>query len=657
MAGKQFQTTIVIGGKVAQSLSKALKKSQEQVSGAMSKIGSVGKVVGKATMVASAAAATGLIAITKSAYDNFAEFEQLIGGTELLFGDAFGYVEEQAKNAYKTVQMSTNDYLQQVNGFSTGLKTALKGDAKAAAELSHKIVVAEADIIAATGESQENIQNAFNGIMKSNFQMLDNLKLGITPTKEGFQEVIKKVNEWNTANGEATKYQIDNLADCQSALVDYIEMQGLSGYAAKEASGTIQGSLSMVQASWSNLLTGLADPSQNLSELIQNLLESVTTFGSNLMPVISTILDSLPSMISTLGTAIITKIPELFSQLLPPLVSATIGLLQTVIDILPQIATMLPTIIPVLLNGVIAIVRQIASMLPTLIPLLIDAMAQIVVLLANSFSDIIQPIIDNLPLIITSIVQALTNNLPLVIEGLLTLAFGIARATPKIIFPLIKSIPSVVKMIFGALWKSITLIFSKVGSFFGGVFSSGVKAISNAFSGVVGFFSGIWQKIKSIFSQVGTSIANGIGGAFKSVINSIIGFAQNTINGLIQNINKAILLINEIPGVNIPTIKTLSIPRLATGGSFDGTKPQLAVVGDAPETMVPHGNTSRNRALLAEAARGVGVGLGNNITITFAPVIYGGSGAEVRQAISDSETEFERKMDAYFAKKGCVSFA
>ena len=144
---------------------------------------------------------------------------------------------EKARNAYETVQMSQNDYLQQVNGFATGLKTALGGNVQAAAELADKVITAEADVVAATGNTQEAVQNAFNGIMKSNFTMLDNLQLGIAPTKEGFQQLIDKVNEWNAENGEATAYTIDNLADCQAALVDYIEMQGLAGYAANEAAG------------------------------------------------------------------------------------------------------------------------------------------------------------------------------------------------------------------------------------------------------------------------------------------------------------------------------------------------------------------------------------------------------------------------------------
>ena len=222
--------------------------------------------------------------VGKAAYTSYARYEQLAGGAQLMFGDAYDFVAEKARNAYKSVQMSQNDYLQQVNGFSTGLKTALGGNVQAAAELADKVITAEADVVAATGNTQEAVQNAFNGIMKSNFTMLDNLQLGITPTKEGFQQLIDKVNEWNAENGEATSYTIDNLADCQAALVDYIEMQGLAGYAANEAAGTIEGSTASMKAAWQNLATGMADSSADMEGLTKDFVDSVFTAGRNIIP-------------------------------------------------------------------------------------------------------------------------------------------------------------------------------------------------------------------------------------------------------------------------------------------------------------------------------------------------------------------------------------
>jgi phage-related protein len=242
--------------------------------------------------------------VGKAAYTSYTRYEQLAGGAQLMFGDAYDFVAEKARNAYKSVQMSQNDYLQQVNGFATGLKTALGGNVQAAAELANKVITAEADVVAATGNTQEAVQNAFNGIMKSNFTMLDNLQLGITPTKEGFQQLIDKVNEWNAENGEATSYTIDNLADCQAALVDYIEMQGLAGYAANEAAGTIEGSTASMKAAWQNLATGMADSSADMEGLTKDFVDSVFTAGKNIIP-------RVQQIVTGVGTATVEAISYL----------------------------------------------------------------------------------------------------------------------------------------------------------------------------------------------------------------------------------------------------------------------------------------------------------------------------------------------------------
>ena len=257
--------------------------------------------------------------VGKAAYENYAQYEQLAGGSQLMFGDAYDFVAEKARNAYKTVQMSQNDYLQQANGFAIGLKTALGGNAQAAAELADKVITAEADVVAATGNSQEAVQNAFNGIMKSEYTMLENLQLGITPTKEGFQQLIDTVNEWNEENGKATEYTIDNLADCQAALVDYIEMQGLAGYAANEAAGTIEGSVASMKAAWENLATGMADSNSDMEGLVQDFVDSVVTAGKNIVP-------RVQQIVTGVGTATVEAISYLRDT------NSTIDLVITAIE-------------------------------------------------------------------------------------------------------------------------------------------------------------------------------------------------------------------------------------------------------------------------------------------------------------------------------------
>lgn len=318
----------------------------------------------KVGAAAVAAAGTAVVAIGKQAIDQYAEYEQLVGGAELMFGDAYDFVAEKAKNAYSTVQMSQNDYLRQVNGFATGLKTALGGNAKAAAELADKIVNAEADVVAATGASQEMVQNAFNGIMRSNYVMLDNLQLGITPTKEGFQEVIDKVNEWNAANGEATNYVIDNLADAQSALVDYIEMQGLQGYAANEAANTIQGSLASMKSAYENFVAGLGDQNADIAELSTQLLESAEVVAGNLLPVIENILSSIGTMMQEKGPEMIEKFVSYAIEKLPQIIE--LGL-KMVLSLVKGLANNLPKLVSSVLDMIATIVKTFVSSIPDIV--------------------------------------------------------------------------------------------------------------------------------------------------------------------------------------------------------------------------------------------------------------------------------------------------
>ena len=318
----------------------------------------------KVGAAAVAAAGTAVVAIGKQAIEQYSEYEQLVGGAELMFGDAYDFVAEKAKNAYSTVQMSQNDYLRQVNGFATGLKTALGGNAQAAAELADKIVNAEADVVAATGASQEMVQNAFNGIMRSNYVMLDNLQLGITPTKEGFQEVIDKVNEWNAANGEATNYVIDNLADAQSALVDYIEMQGLQGYAANEAADTIQGSIASMKAAYDNFITGLGDENADMAELITNLLGSTVTVAENLLPVVERVLENIGVVVQEKGPEMIEKFVSYAIEKLPDIIK--LGL-QIVIALVKGLAQNLPQLVTGVLNMAATIIKTLVESIPDVI--------------------------------------------------------------------------------------------------------------------------------------------------------------------------------------------------------------------------------------------------------------------------------------------------
>lgn len=462
-------------GKIAIENDEA-KKALDEVSDSggkaeskLSRLSAGAAKVGKGIMTGLAVGATAVAGITTAAVNAFAEFEQLEGGAKLMFGEGFNYIAEQAKNAFATVQMSQNEYLEQANGFAVGLKTALGGNEQAAAELAHKIIQAEADIVAATGESQENIQNAFNGIMKSNFQMLDNLKLGITPTKEGFQEVINKVNEWNAANGEATKYQIDNLADCQAALVDYIEMQGMSGYAAAEASGTIQGSLAMVKSSWENLLIGFADPTQNIGELINNLTTSVSAFAGNIIPVVTNVLSGIATAIPQLATVLTAELPNLFSQVLPGVISGATALVNGLVSALPGVFSAITSILPSLVDAVVQVINALVAALPTLLPAIINGIVSLITSIATALPGLLQSLVAALPGILQSVVDAITTNLPIILNAVTTLINELVAALPGMIQILVDALPGLLQNVITAITENLPIFIEAMISIINGI--------------------------------------------------------------------------------------------------------------------------------------------------------------------------------------------
>lgn len=391
-------------------------------------------IISEAALTASAAAATAVGALAKEAIASFGDYEQLAGGAKLMFGEAYDFIAEKAKTAFKDVQMSQNDYLEQVNGFAIGLKTAMGGDEIGAAKLADRIVTAEADIVAATGNTAENVQNAFNGIMKNNYTMLDNLQIGITPTKEGFQELIDKVNAYKEAQGDATRYTIDNLADCQNALVDYIEMQGLSGYAQAEGADTLQGSMASMTAAWQNMLTGMADPTQDFDRLVSDLIDSVLNVSDNLMPRIMAVLPQMATGITELTENLLPLIPDTLEQMLPSVIEGANSLIAALLDTLSAVAD---TAIPIVTENADEIINTLLSGLISALPKVAGSAADfctalITAILSNA--DIItQGAVD----IVLALAQGLTDNLddliPAVVNAALTITETLLDNADKLI--------------------------------------------------------------------------------------------------------------------------------------------------------------------------------------------------------------------------------
>lgn len=321
-------------------------------------------VAAKAAAAATAAAAGAVIALTKSAVENYGEYEQLVGGVETLFKDSAGTVEEYAKNAYQTAGLSANEYMKTVTSFSASLLQSMGNDTEAAAKKADRAITDMSDNANKMGTDMQSIQNAYQGFAKQNYTMLDNLKLGYGGTKEEMQRLIDDANALNAAQGNYTNYTIESYADIVDAIHTVQTEMGITGTTALEASTTIEGSVSAMKAAWSNFVTGLGNDNANISELSAQLIESVGTVAENVLPVVETVLKNIAQAVQEDGPAMIEKFVSYAIEKLPEIIS--LGL-QMVVSLVKGIAQNIPQIVTSVLNMVATIVQTIWEALPDII--------------------------------------------------------------------------------------------------------------------------------------------------------------------------------------------------------------------------------------------------------------------------------------------------
>lgn len=532
VAGKNTVSSVVKGA--MDDAQNTVNKGSTGISGALGKMGSVAGGVAKGISVGIGVASTAIVGLGKQAVNAYGEYEQLVGGVETLFKENASTVITNASNAYKTAGMSANEYMTTVTSFSASLLQSLGNDTVKASEMADMAITDMSDNANKMGTSMEMIQNAYQGFAKQNYTMLDNLKLGYGGTKTEMERLLADAEKIS-----GIQYDISSYADVVDAIHVIQTEMGITGTTAKEASSTIQGSISSMKSAWTNLLTGLSDPTQNLDQLIDNLVNSITAVGANLMPRITLVLDGVVKLVSELAPKLVAEIPKIVSQVLPSILSGAIKIVDGIVQALPQL------------------IGTLVSMLPTLLPMLIDGIVNMIVTLASSFADIIQPIIDNLPEIIISIVNALINNLPALIQGCIKLVIGIVKALPQITMALIKAMPTIIVSIveglfsaspvlldgfaeiFGGAWDVICGIFTPIIDFFGGLFSNAVNVISEVFTPVLDVMGAIWDGIQVVFAPVialFSGIFNGVVNAIKNIFTPIVNFFSSTFSLAVDTI-------------------------------------------------------------------------------------------------------------------------
>lgn len=548
-------------------------KSKER----FSKLGSVLKGVGVAMGAVVTVAAATAVKLGKEVVNAYADYEQLVGGVDTLFKGSSQKLQSYASNAYKTAGLSANDYMETVTGFSASLIQSLGGDTDKSVKYADMAITDMADNANKMGTDMSLIQNAYQGFAKQNYTMLDNLKLGYGGTKEEMQRLLS-----NAEKISGIKYDISSYADVVDAIHVMQESMDIAGTTAKEAEGTISGSVNALKSSVTNLVVGFGDANADLGELCENVVTAFQTVLENISPIVENLISALPTVITTLLESagemlptVLETLAELFAQvlegllqllpqLIPVAVSALLTITNAIVENLPLLiesatllvatlvqglADALPTLIPTAVNAVMTIVQGLLDSLPSIL----DAGLKLVSALAQGILDALPDLISKLPQIIMGIVTFLLNSIPQIIQTGIKLLTSLVSALPDIITSIVKAIPQIINGIINAVINSIPqiiqagidLLISLVKAL-PTIIVTIVNAIPDIISGIVNALS---DNIPAII-QAGIDLLISLVKNLPTIIKEIVKAVPKIIEGIVKAFGSLMYKIVEI-GANI----------------------------------------------------------------------------------------------------------
>lgn len=417
-------------------------------------------------------AAAGIGKIISDSINMGGALQQSLGGVETLFKDSADTVKEYAAQAYRTVGLSANDYMEQTTSFAASLLSSVSQDTNAAAQLANMAMVDMADNANKMGTDMQDIQNAYQGFAKQNYTMLDNLKLGYGGTQAEMQRLL---NDATKISG--VKYDLGNLADMYSAIHIIQQEMDITGTTAKEAAITLTGSFAAMKAAAENVM-GNWSTGADLTEPLQALADTAQTFlVDNLLPMIGNVLAGIPEIVYSL-------VPEL---------------LQTGTELLSSLAQGFTEGIPEFFSTALPQLLAFTDQLRDNAASFVDAGLNLITQLLNGLIAGLPDLIAYVPDIIINICGIINDNMPKILgEGvaiIVQLVVGIVKAVPDLLANWKKILQAVLSVISAINWLNIGKnILTGVAN---GVKSMG-SSMLNAFKG--GFSSALaW--IKSLPSQ------------------------------------------------------------------------------------------------------------------------------------------------------------
>lgn len=591
-AGNAFGNTMTAG------IDGGVKRS----SGLLAGLGTVARGVGTVAAAGMTALTGAVTAIGGAALSAYADYEQLVGGVDTLFGSASGQLQAYAADAYKTCGMSANQYMTQATSFAASLVSSCGGDVAKAADYANMAMGDMSDNVNKMGSNMVDVQNAYQGFAKQNYTMLDNLKLGYGGTKEEMERLIADANKLREAQGKNADLTIDSYADVVEAIHTVQENMGITGTTAKEAATTISGSIGMAKAAWENFITGLGRDDVDFSQLTEQLLTSIGAVATNVAPRVAQIgqgiIQAFPIVLAGLGAVLAPIVSEALAtawniavqalagigihlpevdasqilsafQTVADVASTVVGVVRSAFEAVPGIFETVASAVGGAVSTVISVLTPFAEyfaaqMLPAIVSFasgLVSAFAAVwpvlsqfgqtvmnigaavMPVLQNAFA-LIMPLISQAISLVMQLFSALSPLISQVAAALMPALTAIGTALANLAAAVLPGLAAAVQVVFSVL-QMLMPVIQTVLSVVGSIVSVVLTVVSQVIAAVINAAAVVSSVISAVLTVVSALVAGVT--AFIGSILAVVGGCVSTVSALVAGVvNTVVSLIGSL---------------------------------------------------------------------------------------------------------------
>ena len=590
------------GGNIIYKFLGNTENLDKAVKGVKSTLGTMGKVAGvAATGVIAATTAVGgaLVAITKQSVEAYAEMEQLAGGAQKIFDEMdYETIAQDAKEAYKTMNLSASQYLALINDVGATF-AATMGDEKGY-NAAKKGLQAISDYASGTGKNVDLLGQKFTMITRSttSYQSIADQFSGILPaTSQAFLEQAQAAGLLSDSYTALTQVPIEEYQQAVSEmLVKGVENLGLANNTLNESTNTLTGSIAAAKGAIANFLSGAG----GFEEVVDTVVTAGTQIGKAVVEMLPKIVDGIVGIINGL----IPELPKLIETLLPTVLNGIISLMQGLVAAAPTFITtlagMLPTIITSFVDMFVQVANAFAEQAPVIMPIVVNAIIDALIALFENIDVIIEAclaliigltngILESLPILIDRMPDLVDSILDALIDSAPVLALAGIQLTFAIIKGLIESIPQLVKKVYEL---STVTIPNKI-----------MEAIPKFIKAGKEIIKGLWDGIKSLDV---VSLIKGLAGDMVNGFKNFLGI--HSPSTVFAELGKYSILgyteqIEDMKGMLDDAIEsTFSLSPQLTSGDLHYS-PNVVVQNNITSNTDPLGQTVTNIKTFANGAK------------------------------------------------------